>query len=879
MELTPMMKQYLEIHKQVPDAILLFRLGDFYEMFFDDAITASRVLSLVLTGRNCGLEDRAPMCGVPYHAASGYIAKLIKAGHKVAVCEQVENPSDAKGIVRREIVKIISPGTVTDEKLLDEKENNYLLCIYSNGISFCIAYIDVSTAEFKTCLLSGQDRDINLINEVEKISPKEILCNDVFLEENNKNNILQKHKNTIHILDNSFFQYENSVKIIKEHISISKLNKAEIFDSNEVSYIRCIGAVLLYLNNHHKQMIKYIKDIKKYTQDEYMILDTTSRRNLELIKNMTTMEKHGSLLWVLDKCDTAMGSRKLKEWIENPLKNQNKIVFRQNAVQELRDNIIQMNDLKEILSKIYDIKRIATRICNDNCSPKDMLLLQTSTLNLKNIKKILQMSKSDYLLILAESVDELYDIANLVENAIEESAPNQLKDGNVIKKGYDETIDELRNITQNSQKILAGIEEKEKEKTKIKNLKIKYNKVFGYYIEVSNANLNLVPENYIRKQTLANSERYFTEELKQLETDILSAEEKLLKRETEVFELVRQEIFGQIERILHTADAIAEIDVLTAFAYTAYIYSYCRPEMTDNGIIELVDSRHPVIELIEKDNEFIPNSCLINTTDRRMQIITGPNMSGKSTFIRQIAIITLMAQIGSFIPAKSAQISIVDRIFTRVGASDDLLSGRSTFMVEMSEVSHILKNATQKSLIILDEVGRGTSTFDGLSIAWAVCEYIASQDILGAKTLFATHYHELTELGSHDGIINLCIRAIEKDDGVIFLRKIEEGIVDKSYGIEVARLAGMPNNIILRARQILKILEKQDHISKNKIENIINTDISLNIPDEKNESLNKEAKEIIDTIKKLSINNISPIDAIMILNEMKNNLDKEKAVE
>ncbi len=879
MELTPMMKQYLEIHKQAPDAILLFRLGDFYEMFFDDAVTASRVLSLVLTGRNCGLEDKAPMCGVPYHAVSGYIAKLIKAGHKVAICEQVEDPAEAKGIVKREIVKIISPGTVTDEKLLNEKENNYLLCIYSNGISFCIAYIDVSTAEFKTCILSGQERNINLINEVEKISPKEILCNDVFIEENNKKNLITKYKHSIHVLDNSFFQYDKAVKIIKEHISVSKLNRAEIYDSNELSYIRCIGAVLLYLNNNHKQMIRYIKNIEKYTQDEYMILDATSRRNLELTKNMTTMEKHGSLLWVLDKCDTAMGSRKLKEWIENPLKNQNKILFRQNAVQELRDNIIQMNDMKEILSEIYDIKRIATRICNDNCSPKDMLLLQYSTLNLKNVKNVLKISKNDYLSMLSHSIDDLHDIANMIRNAIEDNAPAQLKDGNIIKKGYDEVIDNLRNITQNSRKILSDMEDAEKEKTKIKNLKIKYNKVFGYYIEVSNANLNLVPENYIRKQTLANSERYFTEELKQLETDILSAEDKLTKREAQVFEMVRQEIFCQIERILHTAEAIAEIDVLTTFAYTAYIYSYCRPEIADNGIIKLMDSRHPVIEQIEKNNEFIPNSCNLNTSDRRMQIITGPNMAGKSTFIRQIAIITLMAHIGSFVPAKSARISVVDKIFTRVGASDDLLSGRSTFMVEMNEVANILKNATKKSLIILDEVGRGTSTFDGLSIAWAICEYISNEDILGAKTLFATHYHELTELDSHDGIVNLCIRAVEKEDEVIFLRKIEEGTVDKSYGIDVARLAGMPDNIIKRARSILQVLEKQEYISKNKIENIVSTDITLNMFNMKNELLSKEEKEAIDIIKNLSINNISPIDALMILNQIKNNLEKEKAVE
>lgn len=869
MELTPMMKQYLQIHKQAPDAILLFRLGDFYEMFFDDAVTASRVLSLVLTGRNCGLDDRAPMCGVPYHAVNTYIAKLIKAGHKVAVCEQVEDPATAKGIVKREIIKIISPGTVTDDALLNEKENNYLLCVFDNSASVCIAYADVSTAEFKTCVISGPDRYINLSNEIEKISPKEILCNDIFFEANGRKNILSRSYSTISKLDKSYFDYDNALLVLKSHFDMQSLNKSDFFDADSALYVKCAGAVLKYLDNNNKQVLKYIKKIDKYSQDDFMVLDSSTRRNLELTSNMATGDKYGSLLWVLDNCKTSMGSRKLKEWIENPLIKHVKIISRQDAVGTIRSDIILMNDLSDVLSKIYDLKRVSTRICNDSCSPKDMLMLSASTVGIKNIKNLTKNSKSSLLKELSDKIDILDDIKQLIDASISITAPINLKDGNVIKDGYDEEIDKLRNIAKNSQGILAKMEEDERERTKIKTLKIKYNKVFGYYIDITNSYAGMVPDNYIRKQTLANSERYYTQELKQLETDVLTAEEKLINREKEVFQSVRQSVYDQIERILATADAVAEIDVLISFAHTAYINSYCRPEITESGEIELIDSRHPVIELIDKNNEFIPNSCNINNADRHMQIITGPNMAGKSTYIRQIALITLMAQTGSFVPAKSAKISVVDRIFTRVGASDDLLTGRSTFMVEMSEVANILKNATKDSLIILDEVGRGTSTYDGMSIAWAVCEYIANAELLGAKTLFATHYHELTQLGQRDGIINLCIRAVEKDSGVIFLRKIQEGIVDKSYGIEVARLAGIPNNIIARAAEILQSLEQKDHGEI--IDSLLKSNIYCAYSTD-NAKLNEREENALEIIKNLQVNSITPLDALNILNELKKNL-------
>lgn len=872
MELTPMMKQYLQIHKQAPDAILLFRLGDFYEMFFDDAVTASRVLSLVLTGRNCGLDDRAPMCGVPYHAANTYIAKLIKAGHKVAVCEQVEDPATAKGIVKREIIKIISPGTVTDDALLNEKENNYLLCIFDNTASVCISYADVSTAEFKTCVISGPDRYLNLVNEIEKISPKEILCNDIFFHKNSVKNILPKFYSNLSKLDKSYFDYEEALLTLKSHFDMQSLNKSDFFDSNSALYVKCAGAVLKYLDSNNRQVLKYIKKIDKYSQDEFMVLDSSTRRNLELTLNMASGDKYGSLLWVLDNCKTAMGSRKLKEWIENPLIKLDKIISRQEAVAQVRYDIVLMNDLSDVLSKVYDLKRVSTRICNDSCSPKDMQMLSNSTFGIKNIKNLTKNSKSGLLCELSDKIDELDDIKQLIENSISVSAPASLKDGNVIKEGYDEEIDNLRNIAVNSQNILAKMEEDERARTKIKTLKIKYNKVFGYYIDITNSYADMVPDNYIRKQTLANSERYYTQELKQLEKDVLTAEEKLICREKEVFECVRRRIYDQIERILATADAVAEIDVLTSFAYTAYINSYCRPEITDNGEIELAESRHPVIERIDKDNEFIPNSCNMNNTDRHMQIITGPNMAGKSTYIRQIALIVLMAQIGSFVPAKIAKISVADRIFTRVGASDDLLTGRSTFMVEMSEVANILKNATKESLIILDEVGRGTSTYDGMSIAWAVCEYIANAELLGAKTLFATHYHELTQLGQKDGIINLCIRAVEKDNGVIFLRKIEEGTVDKSYGIEVARLAGIPSNIIARASEILAGLEKKDH--GDAIDNLLKSNIYCAYSSD-NAKLNENEENVLEIIKNLQVNSVTPLDALNILNELKKNLESK----
>jgi len=867
MELTPMMKQYLEIHKQAPDAILFFRLGDFYEMFFDDAICASRVLSLVLTGRSCGLEDRAPMCGVPYHSAGAYIAKLIKAGHKVAICEQVEDPATAKGIVKREIVKIISPGTVTEEELLNEKENNYLLCLYGNSYSICAAYIDISTAEFKTCVFSGADKYAELANEIEKIAPKEIICDEDFYNLNGEKNIIPANKCLISKLNGEYFHYDNCLKILKNTFDISLLTKSEIFKADSALYIKCAGAVLLYLQNNNRQVLKYLKKIESYSQNDYMTLDASTRKNLELVHNMSSSDKYGSLLWVLDNCKTAMGSRKLKEWIENPLIKRDKILLRQNSVTEIRNNLVLMNDLANNLGKVHDLKRIATRICGDSCTAKDLLMLKSSTDSVKDIKNLIKNSKSEKLANLSDGICELEDLRQLIEDSIDSS--DKLKEGSIIKPGYDKQIDALREISQNSKAVLEKMESDEREKTKIKTLKIKYNKVFGYYIDITNSYADMVPDNYVRKQTLANSERYYTQELKELETELLTAQEKLISREKEVFFSIRARVYEQIEKILQTADALAELDVLVSFAYTAYINSYCCPEIITSGEIELTHSRHPVIEQTDKNNEFIPNSCSMNNTTRRMQIITGPNMAGKSTYIRQVALIALMAQTGSYVPAQSARISVADRIFTRIGASDDLLSGRSTFMVEMSEVANILKNATKDSLIILDEVGRGTSTYDGMSIAWAVCEYIADNNLLGAKTLFATHYHELTQLSERDGIINLCIRAAEKENGVVFLRKIEEGAADKSYGIEVARLAGLPQNIINRAAYILDNLEKQDRSEI--MQNLAGDNIYCAYTADKPAMEENEAKAL-EKIRSINIYSITPLDALNLLHEIKNDL-------
>ncbi len=872
MALTPMMQQYLQIHEQAPDAILLFRLGDFYEMFFDDAITASKTLSLVLTGRDCGLEERAPMCGVPYHAADTYIAKLVKAGHKVAVCEQVEDPATTKGLVKREIIKIISPGTVTDEKLLDEKANNYLMCIYATAIAYGIAYIDISTAEFKTCLIDGAKRGQLLLNEVAKIQPKEIICNTTFFESQIKEELSSRFEIYIDVLEPHFFSKKHTAEAIKKYFDVYTLDALGL-ESDDTIYSIAIGATLLYLDRTQRRTLTYIKNIVRYTLDETIPLDLTSRRNLEITSTMRANQKKGSLLWVLDKTQTAMGARKLRDWLENPLRSLERIDERLDGVEEIRGDLILMDDVRYALGEMYDIQRIATRICAENCSPKDMLMLKSSVVNLIQLKRLLAFTKSACLDRLSGEIDELSDIAELVERAIDENAPTQIKDGGMIREGYDEEVDNFKAMMGGSRRIMDELEMRERQATGIKTLKIKYNKVFGYYIEVSNSQKNLVPEHYIRKQTLVNAERFYTEELKQIEIELLSASERLKAREGKVYEDVRLQIVQNVHRILSTADAVAAIDALAAFAYAAYLNNYVKPMMNQGGELILTDARHPVVEKM-LDGDFIANDCHMNGSDKRMSIITGPNMAGKSTYIRQIALITLMAQCGSFVPAAEAHIPLVDRIFTRVGASDDIVTGKSTFMVEMSEMANILKNATPYSLIILDEIGRGTSTFDGLSIAWATAEYISEKTTLGAKTLFATHYHELTELEeSLDGVVNLCIKVKETPDGVVFLRKIEKGAADKSYGIEVARLAGLPDSVIRRARDILHILEEKESIKKEKIESLLDgTQIAFSLPQADIETLSQSEAEAIDDLKSLDVNALTPLEAMVYLNELKQRL-------
>jgi DNA mismatch repair protein MutS len=878
MELTPMMKQYLQIHEEVPDAILFFRLGDFYEMFFDDAITASKVLSLVLTGRACGLEEKAPMCGVPYHAASGYIAKLVKAGYKVAVCEQTEDAAEAKGLVRREIVQIISPGTMTDSAYLDEKENNFLLCAYESALYTCLSYIDISTAECKTILFSALSNQSDLLSEIEKIAPAEVVCNEVFYDKYHRHRLFTSRLNIkLSLLDDEYFDYDTAKAILKNQLGPVGDTFFSEDKTENAALIRANGAMLLYLKNMQKSALQYISAIERYSKTDAMHLDASTRYHLELIKS-TRGSKKGSLLWVLDQCKTAMGARKLKSWIESPLNDRKAILERQGAVAALRDDLAALGEVRKMLQGIHDLQRVATIICSAACSPKNILMLKSSILRIGEIKECAVLSQSAYLQKIQNQIDDLADLYTLIDQAIDDEAPLAVKDGGVIKTGYHEQIDYLRKMAGSRQEVLSEMESEERESTGIKNLKIKYNKIFGYYIDVTNSYKDLVPAHYVRKQTLVNSERYYTEELKQLEIDILSAEESLLAKEKEIYEQVRTSITSQVERILSTAQAVAALDVLASFAQAAYDNRYNAPAIIEDGSITLVDSRHPVVELVETRNEFIPNSCRLDTDKRRMQIITGPNMAGKSTFIRQVALIVLMAQIGSFVPAAKAEISVVDRIFTRIGASDDISTGQSTFMVEMNEVSGILQNATKDSLIILDEMGRGTSTYDGLSIAWAVCEYIADKDLLGAKTLFATHYHELTDLAqTTDGVINLCIRALEQEEGVIFLRKIEEGIVDKSYGIEVAKLAALPDDVIERAYEILADLEEEH----NKTQRGATTPPRPRAKTAQNENksrLTPNQSAVLGALRTASIDSLSPLEALVFLDKLKKMLmEKEES--
>ena len=811
--LTPMMQQYMAIKEQYKDCILFYRLGDFYEMFYDDALTASRELEITLTGKNCGQEERAPMCGVPYHAVDAYLNKLVAKGYKIAICEQAEDPKQAKGIVKREVIRIVTPGTNLSQQALDEGRNNYLMCLVYDNNQFGLAITDISTGDFYTTEVATLKE---LYDEIHRFSPSEIICNDSFYMSGAS---LDDFKDRLHVsvstLDTWYMDEAVSVQKIKEHFKVASLDGLGLADFP--SGTLAVGALLLYLYETQKNTLDNLTKITPYRSGGYMIIDSATNRNLELIETLREKQKKGSLLWVLDKTKTAMGARLMRNWIEQPLIEKKKITARQDAVEELYNDMITREEIREYLNAVYDLERLVTRISYRTANPRDLIAFKTSLGMIPPVKQLLSQAKSAELKEIDERMDCLEDIYDLIEKSIQDEPPIMIREGGMIKEGYNEDVDKFRLSRTEGKTWLAELEAREKEKTGIKNLRVRYNKVFGYYLEVTNSYKELVPEDWTRKQTLANAERYITPELKELEDMILGAEDKLAALEYDLYCEVRDSIGEQVVRIQETAKAIAHLDVLASLACVAQSNDYVRPSINTKGVIDIQGGRHPVVEKMNNNQMFIDNDTYLDNKNHRISIITGPNMAGKSTYMRQSALIVLMAQIGSFVPAKSANIGIVDRIFTRVGASDDLASGQSTFMVEMTEVANILRNATSRSLLILDEIGRGTSTFDGLSIAWAVVEHISNPKLLGAKTLFATHYHELTELeGKLDSVNNYCIAVREQGDDIIFLRKIIRGGADKSYGIQVARLAGVPDSVIDRAKEIASWLEETDVTDKAK---------------------------------------------------------------
>lgn len=854
-QMTPMMTQYLKTKEEYSDSILFYRLGDFYEMFFDDAIKASKELEITLTGKDCGLEERAPMCGVPFHSASVYIAKLIEKGYKVAICEQVEDPKLAKGIVKREVIRVVTPGTVIDEELLDEKTNNYLAVIYSRKDIYGFAVSDISTGEIYTTEIAGADE---ALNEIARYEPKEILVNSVAAEKLTGQVELRFHITPDECTDEFFENTYFEEKILRQ---FNKKSLAEIGLADKKYAVYAVGAMIAYLEHTQKMSLTYLNTINTYEVNQYMDLDVNTRRNLEITETMRDKAKKGSLLWVLDNTQTSMGARLLKQWVEKPLINPIEINKRLYSVKELTDNVMLRDEMAAVLSGTYDISRIISRISIGTVTPRDLIALKMTLLKLPELEYTLSSVKSPMLSEMRKDFDLLEDVAGFLERAINDEPPALLRDGNVIKEGFNEEIDKLRIAMRDGKKWLAEVESEEREKTGIAKLKVGFNKVFGYYIEVTNSFKKDVPDYYIRKQTLANAERYITPKLKEIENTILGASERVLVLESHIFEQVRQTVEKEIERLKRTADIIAKTDVLLSLAQTAYKNNFTMPEISDNGKIEIIDGRHPVVEKMSRKTMFVPNDTHMNTDEDRMIIITGPNMAGKSTYMRQVALITLMAQIGSFVPASSAKIGIVDKIFTRVGASDDIASGQSTFMLEMNEVSHILKNATSKSLIILDEIGRGTSTFDGLSIAWAVVEYIHNKHKIGAKTLFATHYHELTELEEElEGVKNYRIAVKKRGDDITFLRKIVRGGADDSYGIEVAALAGVPKEVINGAKKILKKIENDEIVVEHK--------------EKTDEPINQIgfgdgiANAIADELKTMDVTTFTPIEAMNKLFEL-----------
>lgn len=877
-EFTPMMQKYLETKEQYPDCILFYRLGDFYEMFFEDAITVSKELELTLTGKSCGQEERAPMCGVPYHAVEGYLTKLVSKGYKVAICEQVEDPKLAKGLVKREVTRIVTPGTLLDAQALDESKNNYIMCIVYIADRYGVSIADVTTGDYFVTELPDSSK---LKDEISKFTPSEIICNESFyMSGMDLEDLRSRLGITIYSLESWYFDDAICRNKLMEHFKVSSLSGLglEDYDCGIIS----AGALLQYLLETQKNDLSHMTHITPYKTGKFMMLDSSTRRNLELCETLREKQKRGSLLWVLDKTKTAMGARALRKYLEQPLIDRDCIENRLDAVAELKEQAICREEIREYLTPVYDLERLITRITYGTANPRDLTSFSGSLEMLPPIRYILEDMHSTLITEIYDNLDTLEDLCNLVKAAIAEEPPIAMKEGNIIRDGFNEEVDKLRKAKSEGKSWLAKLEEEEREKTRIKNLRIKYNKVFGYYLEVTNSYKNMVPDYYMRKQTLANAERYITPELKELEDTILGAEDKLYALEYELYCTVRDTIAGEVERIQKTAKAIADLDVFTSLALVAERNNYVRPKINETGVIDIKDGRHPVVEQMIPDGTFICNDTYLNDKKQRISIITGPNMAGKSTYMRQAALIVLMAQIGSFVPASKANIGLVDRIFTRVGASDDLASGQSTFMVEMTEVANILRNATSKSLLILDEIGRGTSTFDGLSIAWAVVEYISDPKLLGAKTLFATHYHELTELeGKIDNVNNYCIAVKEKGDDIVFLRKIVKGGADKSYGIQVAKLAGVPDIVINRAKEIVEELSDEDIT-------IRVSEIAGKDPEPKKKKKAQKYDEVdiaqfslfdtvkdddvLEELKNIDVGNLTPIDALNTIYRLQNKL-------
>ena len=864
-EFSPMMQHYLEKKKEYADCILFYRLGDFYEMFFDDALTASRELEITLTSKACGQDEKAPMCGVPFHSADIYIARLIQKGYKVAICEQLEDPKTAKGIVKRDVIRVVTPGTVIESNLLDEKKNNFIMAIVKKGLYYGVAVCDVSTGDFLATQITETNNFEKLLDEIARFMPSEIIANKMMADS-------QKEVNKIKDRINVCISREPEEKFSEEYELVDKLytvkNETDKELKDNLFAISAINGLNAYLMETQKVKLDHINTIRIYKTTKYMALDVSARRNLELTERLRDKSKKGTLIWVLDKTKTSMGGRMLRRWVNDPLIDVKEINDRLDAVEELKDSLMLRGDICESLNKVYDIERLAGKIAYGNVNARELISLKSSLSKLPELKEELSKTNAPLLKTLYNDLDVLEDVHDLIEESIIEEPPITIKEGGIIKTGYNPEIDECRKAAVEGKSWLIDIETKEREATGIKNLKVGYTKVFGYYIEVTRSFLSQVPERYIRKQTLTGAERFITEELKEIEDKVLGAEERIVTLEYDEFVKIRSQIASQIERIQKSSNVVAILDVITNFANIAEENEYCKPIVDDEDEIQIENGRHPVIEKMIGSGEFVENDTYLNQREDRLSIITGPNMAGKSTYMRQVALITLMAQLGSFVPAQQAKIGVVDKIFTRVGASDDLSMGQSTFMVEMTEVATILKNATPRSLVILDEIGRGTSTYDGLAIAWAVAEYIADKETLGCKTLFATHYHELTTLEEKlEGVKNYQIAVKEKGEDVIFLRKIIPGGTDESYGIHVAKLAGSPKKMISRANEILKTLEKKVRIKEKQEEKEMKKQVSGQL-----DMYNYKLADVAEELDKININELTPIDALNIIVKIKEKL-------